>query len=83
VEFLEYEHPAAGRPFPADTHPTDLWHWQTTLVVSDVDTAAAALKDAAQFVSSGVVSIPEGSLGFKKAVLVRDSDGHAIQFVSP
>jgi catechol 2,3-dioxygenase-like lactoylglutathione lyase family enzyme len=83
VEFLEYEHPAAGRPFPADTLSTDLWHWQTTLVVSDVDTAAAALKDAAQFVSSGVVSIPDESLGFKKAVLVRDPDGHAIQFVSP
>ncbi|MGQ0666235.1 MAG: VOC family protein, partial [Nitrospiraceae bacterium] len=24
VEFLEYELPTAGRPFPADSHPTDL-----------------------------------------------------------
>ena len=42
VEFLEYELPAAGRPFPIDSHPTDLWHWQTTLVVPDVEAAAAA-----------------------------------------
>jgi catechol 2,3-dioxygenase-like lactoylglutathione lyase family enzyme len=35
LEFLEYEFPAAGRPMPADSHPTDLWYWQTRLVVSD------------------------------------------------
>lgn len=83
VEFLEYELPTAGRPFPADSHPTDLWHWQTTLVVSDVDAAAAALKDTAQCVSSSVVTLPDKSLGFTKGVLVRDSDGHAVQIVSP
>ncbi len=83
LEFLEYELPTAGRPFPADSHPTDLWHWQTTLVVSDVEAAAATLKETAQLVSSGAVSVPDGSLGFKKAVLVRDPDGHAIQLVSP
>jgi catechol 2,3-dioxygenase-like lactoylglutathione lyase family enzyme len=83
LEFLEYELPTAGRPFPTDSHPTDLWHWQTTLVVSDVDAAAAALKDTAQFLSFGVVLIPDGSLGFMKAVLVRDPDGHAVQLVSP
>lgn len=83
LEFLEYELPTAGRPFPADSHPTDLWHWQTTLVVSDVDAAAAALKDTAQLVSSSVVSIPDGNLGFRKGFLIRDPDGHVMQVVSP
>ena len=83
LEFLEYELPTAGRPFPADSHPTDLWHWQTTLVVSNVEAVAAALKDTAQFVSAGVVTLPEKSLGFGKGFLVRDPDGHVMQVVSP
>ncbi len=83
LEFLEYELPTAGRPFPIDSHPTDLWHWQTTLVVSDLEAAASALRDAAQFVSSGVVTLPDKSMGFGKGFLVRDPDGHVMQVVSP
>jgi catechol 2,3-dioxygenase-like lactoylglutathione lyase family enzyme len=81
VEFLEYELPTAGRPIPADSHPTDLWHWQTTLVVPDADAAAATLRRTAQLVSSGVVSMPDGVLGFRKGFLVRDPDGHVMQVV--
>ena len=51
VEFLEYDRPTAGRPFPIDSYPTDLWHWQTMLVVPDVEAAAAVLRGTAQFVS--------------------------------
>lgn len=83
LEFLEYELPTAGRPFPIDSHPTDLWHWQTTLVVSDLEAAASALRDAAQFVSSGVVTLPDKRVGFGKGFLVRDPDGHVMQVVSP
>ena len=82
VEFLEYERPTAGRPFPADSHPTDLWHWHTTVVVSDVDAAATELRRMGQLVSSNVVTIPDGNLGFKRGVLVRDPDGHVILIVS-
>jgi len=82
LEFLEYELPTAGRPFPTDSHPTDLWHWQTTLVVPDVEAAAATLRETAQFVSSSVVTLPDRSLGFSKGVQVRDSDGHVMQLVS-
>jgi catechol 2,3-dioxygenase-like lactoylglutathione lyase family enzyme len=83
VEFLEYELPTAGRPFPIDSHPTDLWHWQTTLIVSDVEATAAILQGMAQFVSSRVVTLPDRALGFSKGFQVRDPDGHAIQIVSP
>src|SRR5262245_36528084 len=81
LEFLEYELPTAGRPFPADSHPTDLWHWQTTLVVSDVEVAAATLRTSS-FVSSSVVTLADHTLGFSKGLLIRDPDGHVIQLVS-
>jgi hypothetical protein len=80
---LEYELPAAGRPFPIDSHPTDLWHWQTTLVVPDVEAAAATLRVTAQFVSSTIVTLPDKALGFTKGFQVRDPDGHTMQIVSP
>ena len=83
VEFLEYQLPTAGRPFPIDSYPTDLWHWQTTLVVPDVEAVAATLLATAQFVSSAVVTLPDKALGFTKGFQVRDPDGHAIQIVSP
>ncbi len=83
VEFLEYELPAAGRPMPADAKPTDLWHWQTTVSVPDVEAAAAALRGAARFVSSSIVTMPDRTLGFTKGILVRDPDGHALQLVAP
>jgi catechol 2,3-dioxygenase-like lactoylglutathione lyase family enzyme len=81
VEFLEYELPETGRPIPEDTRPTDLWHWQVTLVVDDADEVAARLKDQATFISDGVVTFPDGALGFRKGFLIRDPDGHAMQVV--
>lgn len=83
LEFLEYELPSAGRPFPTDSHPTDLWHWQTTLVVSDIEAAAAQLQGMGQMISSRITTFPEKALGFGKGFIVRDSDGHAMQIVSP
>ncbi|HSQ50928.1 MAG TPA: VOC family protein [Nitrospiraceae bacterium] len=83
VEFLEYESPMAGRPMPGDSHPTDLWHWQTTVVVPDVEAVALALRPTTKFVSPAVVTLREKMFGFGKGVLVRDPDGHAILIVSP
>jgi gluconolactonase len=83
LEFLEYELPTAGRPFPTDSHPTDLWHWQTTLVVSDIGAAAAHMQGMGHMISSGIATFPDKVLGFGKGFLVRDSDGHAMQIVSP
>lgn len=34
IEFLEYLSPRTGRPYPRDTRPTDLVHWQTRLAVT-------------------------------------------------
>lgn len=84
VEFLEYEAPPGGRPMPLDTEANDLWHWQTSLVVEDVEAAAKVLRAAGvRFVSPDVIAVPDLSLGFSKAIMVLDPDGHAMRLVEP
>jgi catechol 2,3-dioxygenase-like lactoylglutathione lyase family enzyme len=84
VEFLDYETPPGGRPMPLDTEANDLWHWQTSLVVADVAAAADALRAAGvKFVSPDVMTVPDPALGFAKAIMVLDPDGHAMRLVQP
>lgn len=80
VELLEYLTPRDGRPMPKDSRSTDLWHWQTNLTVPDIKDAARRLNSIrADFVSPGVVTLPDASAGFTNSFAVRDPDGHAIQ----
>jgi hypothetical protein len=85
IEFLDYKTPPGGRPMPADTKSNDLWHWQTTLVTKDIRAVTDRLRKAgAQFITPDVVTIPQDAqaqLGFKKAVMVRDPNGHAIRLI--
>lgn len=89
IELLEYLNPRDGRPIPSDIRANDLIHRQTTLVVRDAEAISSLSFANAQqrrmqqstFVSSGVVEIPEQTLGFKKGFLVRDPDGHALRLV--
>jgi hypothetical protein len=39
------------------------------------------LQAGGPMVSAGAVELPDGRAGFRKAVTVRDPDGHAIQIV--
>lgn len=81
VEFLEYLAPPGGRPRPQDAQANDLLHWQTTLVVTNATLAAQRLRAGGyQFVSPGVVTL-DGQLGFRKAFLVKDPDGHVIRII--
>ena len=85
VEFLEYKTPPGGRPMPRGTRANDLWHWQTTLVTRDIRAVADLLrKTGAQFITPDVVAVPQeaqAQLGFKKAVMVRDPNGHALRLI--
>jgi catechol 2,3-dioxygenase-like lactoylglutathione lyase family enzyme len=82
VEFLEYLVPRDGRPTPPDTRSNDLWHWQTSLRVGSAEAAAEKLRvGRARFVSPGVATIPDRALRINKAFLVRDPDGHGVQFI--
>ncbi len=82
IEFLEYLQPTDGRPYPDDERASDLVHWQTTVTVPDVASAArAAANKKFRLVSRAPVALPESALGFSRGVLVRDPDGHVIQLV--
>jgi catechol 2,3-dioxygenase-like lactoylglutathione lyase family enzyme len=82
IEFLEYVAPDDGRAIPPDERANDIMHWQTTLVVDDVEDAARKIRAGDyEFVSSGIVELPDNKLGFRKGVLLRDPDGHVMRIV--
>jgi MIP family channel proteins len=82
VELLEYLSPAGGRPVPRDVAANDLVHWETTLRVRDLDALAARLRErGAWLVSPRIANVPEKEFGFRRALLVRDPDGHALRLV--
>jgi catechol 2,3-dioxygenase-like lactoylglutathione lyase family enzyme len=83
IELLEYLTPRDGRPIPDDARANDLAHWQTVIVSRDLDTQARALRSAHYPTISPVpVSLSEPRLGFSRAFLARDVDGHAIELVA-
>ena len=81
VEFLEYLAPPDGRPFPDDSQANDLWHWETTMVVDNIEKTAQNLEQkGVEFISSGIVEVNR-DLGFSQGLLVRDPDGHGIKII--
>jgi catechol 2,3-dioxygenase-like lactoylglutathione lyase family enzyme len=82
IEFLEYLSPRDGRMIPADGRANDLAYWQTRLAVgSAVDASRMLAAMKMSFISEGVVALREPALGFRRAFVVRDPDGHAMQLV--
>jgi catechol 2,3-dioxygenase-like lactoylglutathione lyase family enzyme len=82
IEFLEYLTPRDGRPAPADARPNDLAHWQTALVAPDAEGVSRALRGSPCVgASPGVIAPANPVLGFVKAFLGRDPDGHVFQVV--
>ena len=83
IEFLEYLTPRDGRPIPADEHANDIVHRETILIALDVEAAAQNVSaNKTRFVSSGVVVNPIQQSGTRKAFVVRDPDGHAIEIAA-
>lgn len=79
VEFLEYLHPADGRPYPKDERADDLIHWETIMITSDVNALFQKLTSAnAVFLSKDIVSLSSNTYGYKKGFYVRDPDGHVV-----
>lgn len=82
VELLEYLTPSGGRPYPPDARSNDLLHWQTRFLGTNAEQSAEALRKArSAFVSAGVISLPDTKAGFRKSLIARDPDGHAVQIV--
>ena len=81
IEFLEYITPPGGRPLPDDARATDLVFWHTKLAVDGIEELAVKLRNQqTRFVSTCIVGLPGGSSA-TRSVIVRDPDGHALQFV--
>ena len=68
----------------ADVRANDLVHWQTTLATRSLGAAGRRLLSGTfALISPGVVALPDERLGFRKGLLVRDPDGHAVQLIEP
>jgi catechol 2,3-dioxygenase-like lactoylglutathione lyase family enzyme len=79
VEFLEYLNPKSGRPFPKDERADDLIHYETIMLTNQLDALYEKLKiNKVEFVSDGIVKIPEKNYLYKRGFYVRDPDGHVV-----
>ena len=79
IELLDYLSPPGGRPYPATSHVTDLWHWYTTLMVSNLDELLTQIQSKKYtLVSAGIVPLDGLGIATKRGLLVRDPDGHAM-----
>ncbi|MBX2892853.1 MAG: VOC family protein [Saprospiraceae bacterium] len=74
VEFLRYIAPPGGRLYPADSRPTDLWHYQTELEVDDLPKMLEKLEQR----GFRKISTAVAKMGNAEMFLVRDPDGHAV-----
>ncbi|WP_052055776.1 VOC family protein [Myxosarcina sp. GI1] len=81
-EVLEYIAPTNGKPMPCDSCANDLWHYHTTMKVSDLEAIASKLRErSVRFISPGVVKLPSDELGFTKGLAIADLDGHVLHLV--
>ena len=81
VEFLNYIAPPGGRKYPVDSKPDDLWHWHTTIRVSEIQKLYDKLTNLNyQIISKGITDISKLEIGGEIGFLARDPDGHAILF---
>jgi catechol 2,3-dioxygenase-like lactoylglutathione lyase family enzyme len=83
IELLEYLAPRDGRPAPPDLHANDIAHWQTTVIAAAPERVNDVLRHRAfSLVSPNVVALPGADLGIRRAVLVRDPDGHGVRIAA-
>lgn len=81
-ELLEYIAPTNGRPMPSDSRANDIWHYQTTIAVKDLDAIASQLpQQPCRIISPGIVEISAAELGFKRGLAIADLDGHVLHLV--
>ena len=82
IEFLEYMTPPGGHPLPATATANDLVFWNTRLRADHLDDLALKLREQkTKFVSTGIVKLSGSPSRLLRSVIVRDPDGHALQFV--
>jgi len=81
VEFLEYITPPGGRPYPASSRPSDLWHWHTTIIVDDIEKVYQSALGRYDILSTKIVNLESAPLPYRHGFMLRDADGHAVLVV--
>ena len=72
-----------AKPLEPRSKANDLAQWRTRLSGQNVDGSLGIVRrERVRLISSGTVEA-DPELGFRKAVAVRDPDGHAIEIVEP
>jgi catechol 2,3-dioxygenase-like lactoylglutathione lyase family enzyme len=83
IELLEYLAPRDGRPAPLDMRANDISHWQTTLITSGPERVFDLLRlRVFTLVSPLTITLPHGAAEIRRAVLIRDPDGHAMRLAA-
>jgi len=83
IELLEYLAPRDGRAAPGDLRANDVAHWQTTLIASAPERVDDLLRlRLFSLVSPIVVALPAEAGGIRRAILVRDRDGHGLRLAA-
>jgi catechol 2,3-dioxygenase-like lactoylglutathione lyase family enzyme len=80
IEFLEYLAPRNERPVTG-IQANDLAHWETTLATADSGRAFEQFLRRRVFLVSPGIAAPQGTTGFRKAILVNDPDGHPVKVI--
>lgn len=81
VELLHYLAPRTGRAAPLDLGAADLAHWQTTMA-GRAPEALLGAQHGGGLVSPDVVDTDPRALGFRRGLMLRDPDGHAVRAVT-
>lgn len=84
LEGLAYRAPNLGRPIPIDHGSQDLSHWQTRLLIHDLDAVLQQLPAYGGQAQGEPVNLnPEEAeaFGFRRGVSVLDPDRHVLQLV--
>lgn len=81
IELLQYLPPNRSRGNAREVIASDVLHWQTRLVVAHLDALVAETRLAhVNSVSTNVIDTSGLPLGFKRAVLIADPDGHEMDW---
>jgi catechol 2,3-dioxygenase-like lactoylglutathione lyase family enzyme len=82
LEFLQYLAPGDGRPAPAIMRTNDLLHMRVVLEVADLAALLPKLEARkVRFVSPRIVDLR--GMPYRKGLMVKDPDGHAVLLVQP
>jgi catechol 2,3-dioxygenase-like lactoylglutathione lyase family enzyme len=83
IELLEYLAPRDGRPAPVDLRANDVAHWQTTLIAGAPERVDELIRlRLFSLVSPIVVALSSEAGGIRRAILLRDRDGHGLRLAA-